>query len=85
MCISLLLSVVFVLIVLTQGSISAAASEVKAHPDFLFTEDNSVPVDQQLGRATVNSIDPSNDINNDKWLNAPLTRLDYILIEIQSI
>jgi hypothetical protein len=49
--------------------------------DFLFSEDNQITAstDQFLS-----SVQPKALLRQDKWLNEPLTRLDYVLMKIEA-
>ncbi len=49
--------------------------------DFLFSEDNQITGDIDQSMST---IEPKSHLPDNKWLNAPLTRLDYVLMKIES-
>src|SRR6266481_2251003 len=49
--------------------------------DFLFSEDNQIAGTSEQFQS---SIESKPLLRDDKWLNAPLTRLDYVLVNIQS-
>jgi hypothetical protein len=48
--------------------------------DFLFSEDNAVATTTQQSNE---AISPNTAIHDDVWLNSPLTRLDYVVMNIQ--
>jgi hypothetical protein len=52
-----------------------------APPDFLFSDDSKIVASQQQFE---NSFEAKTALRNDAWLNAPLTRLDYVLLNIQT-
>lgn len=58
-----------------------AADTPNASPSFLFSEDARVG---QTTEQFTSSFEAKSLIREDKWLNAPLTRLDYVLLNIQA-
>src|ERR1700693_3018434 len=60
---------------------SANAEERSNEVNFLFSSDNQISGTAQQYN---NDIKSKSIIRDDKWINAPLTRLDYVLIKIES-
>lgn len=63
-----------------SGAASLAAAQ-SPPTDFLFSEDNQVANSPGSWAEAVGS---SAAIKDDQWLNAPLTRLDYVLINVEA-
>jgi hypothetical protein len=63
------------------GITSPAADAASKAVDFLFSEDNQIVNTPEQFQ---NSITEKTLVRDDKWLNEPLTRLDYVLIRIQA-
>jgi hypothetical protein len=60
---------------------ATVACAANAPIPFLFSRDSQI---KQSPRDLADSIESSSAIRGDKWLNAPLTRLDYVLMKIES-
>ena len=60
------------------SSMSGAVANERVEVPFLFTEDQALS-----STFVVEELTPSRELGENAFLNAPLTRLDYILIEIE--
>jgi hypothetical protein len=65
--------------ILTCSS-SFAQDKTRKSPDFLFAEDNKA----QTAESCDLGLKPKALLKGDEWLNAPLTRLDYIIMNMQN-
>jgi hypothetical protein len=63
------------------ASWTPVACAANAPIPFLFSQDDQIKQNQQ---ELIDSIESSTTIRDDQWLNGPLTRLDYVLMKIES-
>src|SRR5262245_39557405 len=62
-------------------AVAMALTSPATATDFLFSEDNQITND--IGQLHPN-LEPKALLRQDKWLNEPLTRLDYVLMKIET-